>query len=297
MSDGRASSFDVSAAMRTTLRLLKCAAKNWLADRAATIGAALAFYCAFSLAPLLLILVAIAGWIIGAEHAYSYVNVQMSELFGSPTAKVLMEAMKSSQETEGIVATIVSIFTLLLGATTVFAALEAALEQIWGTTMLVPKGIKGFIRSRILSFGLILAVGFLLLVSLTISAILAQLYELLSRWFNGVLILSSGVDAIVSLTLVSGLFALIYRYMPAKRLPWNVVLKGGAFTAVLFFIGKWAVGLYLAKSTQPTAFGAASSFVALLLWLYYTAQIFLLGAEFTACIGGLRGQKKHAPPQ
>ncbi len=149
----------------------------------------------------------------------------------------------------------------------------------------------GWVRTRFLSLGFILALDFLLLASLSITTGLSGIRGQLTASHPGMVGLIGAVDLVVSLVLVAVLFAVIYRYMPARRLPWTVVLIGGALTAILFDVGRWAVGLYLAHSTQASAFGAASSFVALLLWLYYTAQIFLFGAEFTACLGGLREEK------
>jgi len=257
-------------------------------DNSATTGAALAFYCAFSLAPLLIILVTIAGWIIGAEVAYGYLSDQLDALFGRPTAQILLEAMQSSQSVEGLVATGVSIVSLIIGATTVFAALEAALEQIWGASSLVPTGVEGWIRSRILSFGVILAVGFLLLVSLSISTALTALRGFVAERFAEAVVLTAMLDFALSIGLITSLIALIYRYLPARRLPWRPILWGAFATALLFHLGRYLVGLYLSRSTQPSAFGAAAAFAAMLLWLYYTAQIFLLGAEFTACLGGVR---------
>lgn len=262
-----------------------------MSDDAGTIGAALAFYCAFSLAPLLIIVVTIAGWVTGAEVAYGQLSNQLTSLFGKSTADVLLEAMKSSQDSEGLFATVVSVVSLIIGATTVFAALESALEQIWGSRSLAPTGIKGWIRSRLLSFGVILAVGFLLLVSLTLSTALAGLRTVIAERFTGLVVIAGALDLVVSTALVTGLIALIYRYMPARRLPWRPVLWGALVTAILFYIGRWVISLYLGRSTQPSAFGAAASFAALLLWLYYSAQIFLFGAEFTACLGGLREKR------
>jgi membrane protein len=270
---------------------MKCAVSHWSADQAATIGAALAFYCAFSIAPLLVILLKLAGWIVGVEAAYGQLSSQLSALFGKPTATVLLEAMRSSQTADGLVATIVSAATLLLGATTVFSALEAALQQIWGARQLVPKGIRGWIRARLLSFGVILAVGFLLLVSLSLSTALTALREAIARRFTELVFLTGALDLVVSTALVTGLIALIYRYMPARRMQWRPILWGALVTALLFHLGRWVIAWYLGRSTQPSAFGAAASFVALLLWLYYSAQIFLLGAEFTACFGGVRDEK------
>jgi membrane protein len=271
---------------------LRCAVKHWSGDEAATIGAALAFYCAFSLAPLLIILVTVTGWIVGAELAYGQLRDQLTALFGTSTAKILLEAMRSSQSGDGLVAAVLSIVSLFVGATTVFAALEAALERIWGAKALVPSGVRGWIRARILSFGVILAVGFLLLVSLSISTALTSLRGMLANRFAGLVVLTAAIDFVISTGLITGLIALIYRYLPAKRLPWRPIIWGSVVTALLFHLGRWLVGLYLGRSTQPSAFGAAASFAALLLWLYYTAQIFLFGAEFTAYLGSTREGSK-----
>jgi len=268
--------------------LIKCAVSHWSSDQAATIGAALAFYCAFSIAPLLVILLTAAGWIVGAEAAYGHLSTQLTALFGKSTSNILLDAVRHSQTADGTIATIVSAFTLLLGATTVFNALEAALEQIWGAVELVPKGVRGWIRTRVLSFGLILAVGFLLLVSLSLSTALTALREVIGRRFTEFVVLAGVVDFVISVGLVTGLIALIYRYMPARRMQWRPILWGALVTALLFHLGRWGIAWYLGRSTQPSAFGAAASFAAMLLWLYYSAQIFLLGAEFTACFGGVR---------
>jgi len=273
---------------RSIWSVIRCSAAYWISDEAGTIGAALAFYCAFSLAPLLIIVVAVAGWITGAEAAYGQLSEQLISLFGKPTAQILLEAMHSSQDNEGMLATVISVISLAVGATTVFAALESALEQIWGARTLAPTGLRGWIRTRLLSFGVILAVGFLLLVSLTLSTALTALRSVIAERFASLVVVAGVLDLALSTALVTGLIALIYRFMPARRLPWRPVLWGALVTAVLFYIGRWMISLYLGRSTQPSAFGAAASFAALLLWLYYSAQIFLFGAEFTACLGGLR---------
>ena len=278
----------------TAWALIKCATGRWARDEAATLGAALAFYCAFSLAPLLIIVVTITGWIIGAESAYGQLSAQLTSLFGAATAKVLLEAMRNSQDAEGALATVLSIVTLVVGATTVFAALESALERIWRAQALAPTGVYGWLRARILSFGLILAVGFLLLVSLTVSTALSALRDGIRARFEGFTVIMSALDLTISLALITGLIALVYRYLPARRLPWRPVLLGALITAVLFNLGRWLIGLYLGRSTQPSAFGAAASFAAMLLWLYYSAQIFLLGAEFTACLGGVSDEERDA---
>jgi membrane protein len=226
-------------------------------------------------------------------------GAQLSALFGAPVAKILLEAIKNSQQTQGIVATAVSVVTLLIGATTVLSALQTPLQQIWKSEALASVGIKGWIKTRFLSLGFILALGFLLLVSLTISTGLSSLRKHLGEQHSLALELVGAVDVLLSVSLVALLFAFIFRYLPARRLPWKAVAMGGFITAVLFEAGRWAVGVYLAHSTQPSAFGAAASFATLLLWLYYTSLIFLFGAEYTACLGRIRedGDEGAASPR
>jgi membrane protein len=282
--------------LKRTMALTRCAGRNWVSDNASTTGASLAFFCAFSLAPLLVIVLTIVGWIVGASAAHAQIGFQLTALFGPATAKILLGAIQSSQKPAGLVATWVSVVTLLIAATTVFSALETLLEQIWRSEALVPSGIRGWIRTRILSFGFILSLGFLLLVSLTISTGLSALKQRIGQQHAALIGAVAAVDTLFSLCLVSLLFALIYRYMPARRLPWRTVAVGAVLTATLFDVGRWAISLYLGHSTQPSAFGAAASFAALLLWLYYTSLIFLFGAEFTACLGGLRDAKHDGYP-
>ena len=282
----------VNAFIKKTGSLILCAGRYWNDDNVSTTGAALAYFCAFSIAPLLVILLTIAGWILGAESAFGQVGAQLSSLFGPATAKILLDAVRSSQQTHGLISTITSAVSLAIGATTVLAALQTALDQIWNSGKLVPSGVWGWIQSRFLSFGFILALGFLLLVSLSISTGLSHVQQRIAGEHAALLSVVGIADALISLAVITSLFALIFRYMPARRLPWAVSAGGALLTAILFEAGRWAIGLYLAHSTQPSAFGAAASFAALLLWLYYTAQIFLFGAEFTACLGGVeRGER------
>jgi len=279
------------SARRSLWGILKGTTQNWLDDQASSISAALAFYCAFSLAPLLIIIVTIAGWIVGGDVAYSYLGSQVTLLFGRQSAEMILNAMQSSQSQDGVWATVVSFVMLLVGASTVFSALENALQQVWGERIR-HSGWRGFVRTRLISFGFILAIGFLLLVSLTLTTALTALRGYVMRHFEGMVGLFAVIDFLLSVGLGTGLVALMYRYLPAKRLPWRQVIVGALTTALLFHLGRWAIGLYLGRATQPTAYGAAASFAALLLWLYYSAQIFLFGAEFTACYGETR---KPAP--
>jgi membrane protein len=278
------------------LNVATCALQSWNEDNVSTTGAALAYYCAFSLAPLLVIILAVAGLIVGRESAYSNLNVQLVALFGATTAKTLLAAAQSAEHFEGVLSTIVSIVTLLIGATTVLSALQTALDQIWKSGKLVQGGVWGWIRARFLSLGFILALGFLLLVSLTVSTAIAGVQRHIVKGHGILIALIGGIDFLVSISIVALLFAVIFRFMPARRLGWRAALTGGMLTAALFELGRWLIGLYLAHSTQASAFGAAASFVALLVWLYYTAQIFLFGAEFTACLGGLREESTAVQP-
>jgi membrane protein len=278
----------VKARIRRIATLLQCAARYWNSDNASNTGAALAFYCAFSIAPLLVILLTLAGLFFNEKTVDAQVAAQLAGLFGPATAKIVLGAVHSAQHAEGVFATLVSIVTLMIGSTTVLAALQAALEVIWRSQRLAAAGLRGWVRTRLLSFGFILTLGFLLLISLTLSTAMANLRTWFATAYPALVTLVAMADVLISLFVVAGLFTLIYRYMPTRRLPWNTVIAGGVLTAVLFDIGRWGVGLYLAHSTQPSAYGAASSFAALLLWLYYTSQIFLFGAEFTSCLAGLR---------
>jgi membrane protein len=202
--------------------------------------------------------------------------------------------MQSARKTEGIWATLVSIVTLIIGATTVFGALESALRQVWGSSADTAGGWRGFVRTRIVSFGFILAIGFLLLVSLTMTTALSALRGWVAHRYEGLVAVLGGLEFVVSTALGTGLIALMYRYLPAVRLAWRHVLIGALVTTLLFQAGRWGIGLYLGRATQPSTFGAAASFAAMLLWLYYSAQIFLLGAEFTAVLGGTRVDKNRA---
>ena len=270
-------------------RLLQCAVAHWIEDDAATAGAALAFYCAFSLAPLLVLLLAVVGEVLGGVAAQRELAEQLTSLFGPSTARALLSAVTRAHQARGVWATVISVIALAIGATSVLAALRAALERIWQTRRRpVGYGIVGWLRTRLLSFGAVLALGFLLLVSLTVSTALATASNVLAQRYTLVVPLLSTLDVLVSLALVAGFFSLLYALLPAKRLKWSAVIGGGLLTAVLFDLGRRGIGAYLAHSTEASAYGAAASFAALLLWMYYSAQIFLFGAQFTACLGGLR---------
>src|SRR5665213_1188189 len=214
--------------------VIKQAALNWSADNASSIGAALAFYCAFSLAPLLVIVVTIVGRIVGTQMAYGYVASELTALLGGGSAQLLLSAMRSSQTQQGSIATIVSIVSLLVGATSVFAVLGLALEQMWGIETRVSRGWWGFVRTRLMSLGVILAIGFLLLVSLSITTAVSALRGYIAHQYTGFVILTEVVNIFLSLGTSTALVALIYQYMPIRRLAWKPVLTGALVTALLF---------------------------------------------------------------
>jgi membrane protein len=264
-------------------------AAAWFDHNASSLGAALAFYTIFSVAPILIIAVAIAGYVFGADVAQTEVLSQLRALTGDAGAAAIRELLASAHysDKKGLAAAI-GIVTLVVGATSVFGELQNALERVWQTppqakTRSQPRsfGWWRFVRGRVLSVGMVLGVGFLLLVSLVASAALAALGGWLGAFLPQLKIVLPMADLLVSFGMTVLLFAMIYRYVPRESIPWGDVWIGAAVTALLFTIGKYLIGVYLGKSSFNSAYGAAGSLIVLLLWIYYSAQIFLLGAEFT----------------
>ena len=268
--------------LKTVISLLKQTFTEWQEDKAPTLAAALAYYTVFSLAPLLIIVIAIVGLVFGADAAQGQIVAQLQSLIGKDGAQTVQELiLKASEPKSGMIATIVGIATLLWGASNVFTNLKEALNTIWNVSPPPGRGIWGFLQDRVLSFAMILGIGFLLLVSLVLSAVLAAV----SYWLNGLLQLPVGiwqiVDFAISFGVVTLLFALIYKLLPDVDLAWNDVWIGAAITSMLFTIGKSLIGVYLGGSGIASTYGAAGSFVIILLWINYSAQILFLGAEFT----------------
>jgi membrane protein len=263
--------------------LCRKAVMAWVDDYAPSMGAAISYYTIFSLAPLLVIVIAIAGAIFGREAAQGQIVEQISGLVGREGAVAVESMLRSVDEPgKGLVAGVVSVVVLLIGATTVFAELQSALDRIWHVPEKEkPSGVWAVLRARLLSFGLILGLAFLLMVSLLVSAGLAAF----GSWFGGLMpgweALLHVLNVAISLGIVTVLFAMIFKLMPTARIAWRDVWIGAAVTAVLFELGKLAIGLYLGKSGVNESFAAAGSLVVLVAWVYYAAQIFLLGAEFT----------------
>jgi membrane protein len=256
-------------------------------------GAALAFYTLFSIAPILIIALAIAGWVFGPHTAETEVLAQLQALTGSAGAEALKNLLNSAHYSdEKGMAAIAGIVTLVVGATSVFGELQHALDVIWGAPGRKQEaGWWIVLRTRLLSFGMVLGVGFLLLVSLVASAILAAFGGWLESQFPGLQIVLPLLDVTVSFGMTVLLFAMIYKYVPHQDIAWRDVWIGAVVTAFLFTVGKVLIGLYLGRSSFSGAYGAAGSLIVLLLWIYYSAQIFLLGAEFTRVFAYSQGSR------
>ena len=283
----------------TPWRLLKRVSQAWLDDHVPSMGAALAYYTVFSMAPLLLIVVAVAGLVFGQEAARGEIAVQLRSLMGAKGAMAVQELLTSlDRPAEGSAVTLAGILLLFVGATSVFGELQDSLDRIWRVPSRAGShGWIALVRARVLSFGMILAIGFLLMVSLVVSASLAAIGSRLSPAFGDWIGLAAISNAVGSFLLVATMFALIYKVMPRARVDWQDVWIGALFTAVLFTVGKSLIGLYIGTSAVASAFGAAGSLVVVLVWVYYSAQIFLFGAEFTWVYANAFGSRrmKSAP--
>jgi membrane protein len=269
----------------------------WLAHNAASMGAALAFYTLFSIAPILIIALAIAGYVFGPHTAETELLSQLQALTGNAGAAAVRNLLISAHysDKKGLAAT-VGLVTLLIGATSVFAELQRALDLIWGSTMRQRTAAWWeFMRTRILSVGMVLGVGFLLMVSLIVSAALAAFGDWLEHQVAEISVVLPLLDVGVSFAMTVALFAMIYKYVPRESIAWRDVWIGAAVTAFLFTVGKLLIGIYLGRSSFNSAYGAAGSLIVLLLWIYYSAQIFLLGAEFTRVFAYEHGSRAARP--
>ncbi|KAF1045387.1 MAG: hypothetical protein GAK35_01381 [Herbaspirillum frisingense] len=264
-------------------QLTMAAVNAWLDDFAPSMGAAIAYYTIFSIAPMLVIAIAVAGMLFGHDAAQGEIVNQIRDIVGTEGAIAIQGLLKSvSQPREGMIAAGISVVTLVIGATAVFSELQSALDRIWRIPAVKRKsGVWQLARTRILSFGLILGLGFLLIISLVVSAALAALGRWWGGWFEGWQLVLQLLNFVLSFVVFSTLFSVIYKFMPRVTLSWRDVWIGAVATTVLFIIGKYLIGLYLGRTGMTSGFGAAGSFALLLVWIYYSAQIFLLGAEFT----------------
>ena len=266
---------------KQTFRLLKEAVQEWQQDKASRLAAALAYYTVFSLAPLLILVVAIAGAVFGTDTARAELTAQIQGLVGQSGADVITDALENASEpgaNQGLMATIISIGVLIFGASGVFVELQNSLNTIWNVEPKPGGGIKYMLQKRLLSFSMILVIGFLLLVSLVISTALSAIGGFLTEWAEG---LSWILNTVISLSLITALFAAIFKYLPDAKIAWRDVGIGAFITALLFTLGKYLLGLYLGNASIGSTYGAAGSLVVLLFWIYYSAQILFFGAEFT----------------
>lgn len=266
------------------LVLAKDTFKEWNDDKASRLAAALAYYTVISLPALIMVVIAVAGVFLGEEAARGQVVAQLQGLIGLEGAHAIEDMITSanaSDNSASAVASMISISILIFGATAVVIQLQDALNTIWEVKATPGNAIKSFIFNRLLSFGMVLSVGFLLLVSLVMSAALALLGKYLGEIAPHLEFLWVLVDFSISLVVVAGLFALMFKYLPDAKISWNDVVIGALLTSLLFNSGKYLIGLYLGKSAFGSTYGTAGSFVVLLVWIYYSAQIFFLGAEFT----------------
>lgn len=263
-------------------KIVKETASDWLEDNASRLAAALAYYSLLSLAPLLVISVAVAGFFLGPEAAQGRVVGELGSVVGSEAAQGIQSTVASAQSPAGgVISTVVGVITLFIGASGVFGELQASLNTIWEVKPKPGRGIWGELRARFFSFSMVLGVAFLLLVSLVVSSVLSAVGTKFSGFLPGGETVWQVLNFAFSLAVVTALFALIFKYIPDAEVRWRDVWLGALVTAILFTIGKFLLGLYLGKAAVGSAYGAAGSTVALVVWVYYAAQIFLLGAEFT----------------
>lgn len=272
--------------------IFKEAAVDFMDDKAMRLGAALAYYTIFSLAPLLVIAIGVTGWFFGKSSS-TYIEDEVAKMVGEQGGKVIqaMVDAAASRPKGGMIATVVGIGMLLFGAAGVFGQLQDALNTIWKVAPKPGRGIWGLVRDRFLSFTMVAGICFLLLVSLMVSAALSAFDHFFGHLLPGWGVILGLLNFLVSIGVVTLLFAMMYKWLPDVRMSWRDVWMGAVVTAILFAIGKWALGMYLGRAGVSSAYGAAGSVVVLLLWIYYAAQIFLAGAEFTHVYAIRRGSK------
>ncbi len=275
------------------LSLVKQTFQEWLQDKAPQLGAALAYYTVFSLAPLILVLLSIVGVIFREDPAGAWTKItQQMSYFLDPSAVEVVQsiAQKASQPGKSTIATIIGIALALFGASGVFGQLQDALNTIWGVKAKPGRGIWGFLRNRFLSFAMVGGICFLLLVSLAIEALLKGFSHYIQSLLPGGMVIALAVYLVFDFTVVVLLFAMIFKFLPDVKIQWRDVWIGAVITAILFGIGKWLLGFYLGSGAAGSAYGAASSLITLLLWVYYSSQILLFGAEFTQVYSARAGR-------
>lgn len=282
--------------LRGTLAIIRQAAYDWFNDGAMSMAASIAFYTAFSLAPIFLLVTAIAGIVFGAEAAQGALAEQLQRLLGREPAEAIQAVVKDAGDTQsGTLASVIGLVTILVGATTVFTELQASLNRIWRAEAPAESTLTWLVRVRLKGLALIGVIGFLLIVSLVVSAAIAAMGAWFAQYFSGLAALLAVGNLVLSLVVFTLLFALVYRVLPDTRIPWRDLWLGAAVTALLFQVGKGLIALYIAKAGIASAYGAAGSLALLLLWVYYSASIFLFGAEITRCFAERVGSRSGKP--
>jgi membrane protein len=276
-------------------KLIKDTASSWSEINAPRLGASLAFYTMLSIAPLMIVCIGIAGLAFGKDAAQGQIMAQLSGLIGMEGAQTVQTLVQhASKPSSGIIATTVGVFLLLFGASGVFGELRDSLNTVWGVKPASTSGIMGFLRYRFVSFAMVLGIGFLLLVSLILSAAIAAAGTFFGSWLPASEWLLHAANTLFSLASITVLFALTYKLVPDVEIRWRDVWIGAAVTAALFTVGKTLIGLYLAVASVGSAYGAAGSLVVFILWVYYSAQIFFLGAQFTRTFSDRHGSRAQA---
>jgi membrane protein len=274
--------------------LLKIAYLEWSKDKAPQMGAALAYYTIFSLAPLLIIAVAIAGLAFGVQAAQGEIAGQIQGLVGRDGAKAIQDLIQSAHKpAHGVIGSIIGVFALFLGASGIFCEMHDALNSIWHVSPDTKSGIRCLIKERFLSFGMVLGIGFLLLVSLLFSALLAAVTKYLGGMLPVPAVLFESLDFLLSLLFITVLFAMIFKLLPDAKIAWSDVWIGAALTSLLFTAGKFVIGFYIGKSVSASAYGAAGSLVVVVAWIYYSALILYFGAEFTRVYARTLGSRRN----
>ena len=264
-------------------QFLKTTINEWVEAEPFQLAAALSYYTLFSLAPLLLIAIGVAGLVFGREAAQNQIVETLQGMIGQDSAKAVQEMIQASSEKPktGMLSTIIGFVALLFGAGGVVGQLQTSLNKMWEVTPKPGQGIWGFLRQRFFSFAMVLAIGFLLLVSLVVTAVLSSFTSMLTSFLGDATFVAHAIDILVSFGFVTLLFALIYKYVPDVEIQWRDVWVGAALTSILFTVGKYLIGLYIGTSGISSTFGAAGSLITILVWVYYSSLIFFLGAEFT----------------
>ncbi|HEV6965933.1 YihY/virulence factor BrkB family protein [Roseateles sp.] len=277
--------------------LLKASVSAWVDDYAPSMGAALSYYTVFSLAPLLVIVLSVAGLVFGDEAVRGEVFGQIAGLMGPQAAKGVQDMLAAvSKPGTGAFGTAAGVVVLLIGATTVFAELQDALDRIWrAPARLKPSGPWALVRARLLSFGMILGVAFLLMVSLVAGAAISALGKWWGGWFAGWEAVAQAIDAALGFAMTTAVFALIYKVMPRVKVGWGDVWVGAAVTALLFTAGRFLIGLYIGKTGVASGFGAAGSLAVVFVWVYYSTQVLLVDAEFTWIYAQRLGSRRGVP--